>query len=118
MKAMIRFYLCIKMSQIFNILITYIRTHTECIFWLIALLGLYLNIYLESDVSLCPIKYIAGFPCPGCGIGHAIGYALHLDFEASLSHHILGIPATLILLMRILQLSGILLYFRRLYSGC
>jgi hypothetical protein len=55
--------------------------------------------------SLCLLRFIGFDHCPGCGIGHAIHFALHLQFAASLQEHIFGIPAVLIIAYRIKQLS-------------
>lgn len=39
----------------------------------------------------CPIKYIAGVSCPGCGMSRACAAALRLDFSAAFSYHPLWI---------------------------
>jgi hypothetical protein len=41
--------------------------------------------------------------CPGCGIGHAISEALHLEFSRSFDKHILGIPAAIVLILHIIR---------------
>ena len=46
----------------------------------------------ESGVNLCPFRLLTGLPCPGCGMGHALVYALRGDFAASFHSHPLGIP--------------------------
>jgi len=46
----------------------------------------------ESGATLCPFRLLTGLPCPGCGMGHALVYALRGDFGASFRSHPLGIP--------------------------
>ncbi len=59
----------------------------------------------NSETSLCAFRFIGFTSCPGCGIGHAIHFAMHLQFLQSLHAHLFGIPAVLIILYRIVQLS-------------
>jgi len=35
----------------------------------------------------CPMLYVTGIPCPGCGITRAIFAALRFDFKAAFSFH-------------------------------
>lgn len=46
--------------------------------------------HLESDQSLCPLKMLSGFPCPGCGITKSLVYFYEGDIYKSLYYHILG----------------------------
>lgn len=46
--------------------------------------------HLETDQSLCPIKMLSGFPCPGCGITKSMVYFYEGDLYKSLYYHILG----------------------------
>lgn len=48
------------------------------------------NTHLETDQSLCPLKMISGFPCPGCGITKSLVYFYEGDLQKSLYYHILG----------------------------
>ena len=43
--------------------------------------------------ATCPIKYVTGFSCPGCGMTRAMGALLRLDVSAALEFH----PLSLIL---------------------
>ncbi len=45
-----------------------------------------------SGFTLCPIKLLTGHDCPGCGVGHAIVYAMRGDLSASFHAHPLGAP--------------------------
>jgi len=54
--------------------------------------------------SLCIFKLAGIDRCPGCGLGHSINAALHLDFARSLKLHPFGIIAIFILLHRIIKL--------------
>ena len=80
------------------------RARTELLFWVMALLLLFLRPEGGIGISLCPFKWIGFTRCPGCGIGHAIHYALHLNLRDSFSSHPLGIPAVIIIFIRIKQL--------------
>ncbi len=46
--------------------------------------------HLKTDQSLCPLKMLSGFPCPGCGITKSIVYFYEGDLYKSLYYHILG----------------------------
>jgi hypothetical protein len=46
--------------------------------------------HLETDQSLCPLKMLTGFPCPGCGITKSLVYFYEGDLQKSLYYHILG----------------------------
>jgi hypothetical protein len=48
------------------------------------------NNHLETDQSLCPLKMLTGFPCPGCGITKSLVYFYEGDLRKSLYYHILG----------------------------
>ncbi|NCD69348.1 DUF2752 domain-containing protein [Mucilaginibacter agri] len=58
----------------------------------------------DSHFTLCPLKLMGFKWCPGCGIGHAIAFALHGEFRKSFNAHWLGIPAVVIILHRICNL--------------
>ena len=57
----------------------------------------------NQEVSLCIFKLCGFKSCIGCGIGHSIHSALHFDLKISIEEHILGIPATLIILHHIVK---------------
>jgi hypothetical protein len=67
----------------------------EQIVWILALGFLFFMDVDSSSASFCLFKGVGFNSCPGCGIGHAIHYALHLNFSQSFSEHVLGIPASL-----------------------
>jgi hypothetical protein len=46
--------------------------------------------HLETDQSLCPLKMLSGFPCPGCGITKSMVYFYEGYLYKSLYYHILG----------------------------
>lgn len=48
------------------------------------------NTHLETDQSLCPLKMLSGFPCPGCGITKSLVYFYEGDVQKSLYYHLLG----------------------------
>jgi hypothetical protein len=81
-----------------------LRHHLELIVWCIALLMLY-GMDTASTFSFCVYKWAGLSGCPGCGIGHAMHYAMHFNFQQSWQHHWFGIPAVVIIFIRVIQLS-------------
>ena len=95
------------MSPLINFSYTitkWIHRHLELLFWLAGLTTLFFLSEEISDTSLCVFSLLGFEHCPGCGIGHAIHYALRLDITASFRHHPLGIIAVIIIFIRIKQL--------------
>ncbi len=81
-----------------------IRTHSESLCWLSALIVLFFLPENNGGVSLCLFSRLGFTHCPGCGIGHSVHYALHLQLATSFRYHPLGIPAVIIIFIRIKQL--------------
>ncbi|NIR30903.1 MAG: DUF2752 domain-containing protein [Gammaproteobacteria bacterium] len=46
-----------------------------------------LGLLVASDLLLCPIKLVLGFPCPGCGVTRATFALFHLDVAEALRLH-------------------------------
>ena len=46
----------------------------------------------EHGATICPFRLLTGIPCPGCGMGHSLVFALRGDFAGSFHSHPLGIP--------------------------
>lgn len=46
--------------------------------------------HLESAQSLCPLKMLSGFPCPGCGITKSLVFFYEGNIQKSLYYHVLG----------------------------
>jgi hypothetical protein len=69
--------------------------------WLLVLVFLYCMDSSQQAPSLCLFKLIGFSSCPGCGIGHAIHYALHFNFSRSMAEHIFGIPAAIGILYQV-----------------
>jgi len=76
----------------------FIKKYYEAIIWTTALVLLFFMNTFENGTSLCILKNLGVSWCPGCGLGHSVHHALHLNFSASLEEHVLGIPATIILI--------------------
>ncbi len=77
------------------------RKNFELLFWIGSLTFLGITASAECHYSFCLFK-LAGLPwCPGCGIGHAIGFILQGKFLLSWQTHWLGGPALLVILHRI-----------------
>ena len=86
-----------------NIILKKASKHFEVTAWITGIILLFL-LNTESDRTLCFFRFIGLTHCPGCGIGHAIHDALHLQLSTSFAHHPLGIPAVIIIFIRIKQL--------------
>ena len=61
--------------------------------------------HLETAQSLCPLKMLTGFPCPGCGITKSLVYFYEGNLWKSLTFHIFGPFVILFSLMTIEVLS-------------
>ena len=85
--------------------IIYIRKiivqHFELICWTGALFALFFLSENRSETSLCVFTAVGFGHCPGCGIGHAMHFALRGAFRQSFNHHPLGIFAVIIIFNRI-----------------
>lgn len=62
--------------------------------------------HLETAQSLCPLKMLTGFPCPGCGITKSLVYFYEGNLWKSLTFHIFGPFVILFSLMTIVVLSA------------
>ncbi|RJP81751.1 MAG: DUF2752 domain-containing protein [Candidatus Zixiibacteriota bacterium] len=81
------------------------RLNLELIVWPAALVFLaLLDPAHPPAFSLCPLHHL-GLPCPGCGLGRAMAWALHGQMAASWAAHPLGIPALGIIIHRIFILA-------------
>lgn len=58
----------------------------------------------EGHYQLCLFSHLGFNHCPGCGMGHAIGWIFHGDLAASWHAHPLGVLALAVLLYRIFTL--------------
>ena len=77
----------------------------ELIVWIGALMSLGLSDPADHHYTLCPLANLGFSWCPGCGLGRSITAILHLDLLGSIHSHWFGIPAFIILVNRIWQLS-------------
>ena len=50
---------------------------------ILAAVLLYMAVMVRFRIY-CPIRYLTGIPCPGCGMSRALGCLLRLDFRGSL----------------------------------
>ncbi|MFA5831888.1 MAG: DUF2752 domain-containing protein [Bacteroidota bacterium] len=79
--------------------------YIELICWCTALLFLFLfNPMIASSFSFCLLHNAGLSFCPGCGLGRSISFLLHGDISSSFRTHLLGIPAVIVLMYRIMQL--------------
>ncbi len=84
----------------------YIKTFSlEITFWTLALVLLATANSHDHHFTLCPLANLGLSWCPGCGLGRSITALMHGDVKESFSHHWFGIPALMIIVYRIYQLS-------------
>jgi hypothetical protein len=76
----------------------------EMLFWIGGLAFLGCSTLEESHISICPVNFVLGIQCPGCGLGHSISWILQGEFAQSWEEHKLGGPALAIILFRIQKL--------------
>jgi hypothetical protein len=85
-------------------ILIFIRRHLEAFIWIAAIVALALTSPVEACYSLCPFHNLGFDWCPGCGLGHAISWLFRGNFVNSFEAHPLGIPAVLILTIRIFNI--------------
>jgi hypothetical protein len=80
------------------------RNNLELLCWITALVALFLLPENKTGASFCLSTLLGLGHCPGCGIGHSIHYALHLQIATSFQYHPLGVFAVIVIFFRIKQL--------------
>ena len=81
-----------------------VHIYLELVFFSIAMMLLFfmkVSINGVEDFSFCPFRWLGFTHCLGCGVGHAIHYALHGQWALSYNAHMFGVPALLIITHRI-----------------
>lgn len=89
------------MRSLFQVFRKFKLNYLEAIIWIAALLVLSLTSIQEGHYSLCVFNNLGLSFCPGCGLGRSVNYFFQAKFEASFHAHPFGIPAVIILLIRI-----------------
>lgn len=83
----------------------YWRIGLETVTWIAALTYLAIhNPYVQTAFSICPLENLGFHYCPGCGLGRSVSFILHGDVMRSVETHLLGIPATIIIIFRTFSL--------------
>ncbi len=81
------------------------KTPLELIFWIGALIGIFLiDPYGAHHFSLCPLDNLGLDWCPGCGLGRAMSLLSKGNIQASWSMHPLAMFAFAVIVFRIFEL--------------
>lgn len=88
----------------------------EAVIWLSALVALALLPVSSGDThfTLCPVRNLGFYFCPGCGLGKSVSLLFHGEIRESFHTHPLGIFAVIILSFRTIHLTK--LYYIRIYG--
>lgn len=85
------------------------RIPWELIFWV---MGLFLLAIAEPQghgqvqhFTFCPLANLGLDWCPGCGLGRAVTQLFHGHLKESFHQHWLGLPAVVIIGLRIIKLG-------------
>lgn len=92
----------------------------EGLIWLSSIVYLFtLSDYDKNHFTICPLSNLGIDYCPGCGLGRSVSMVLYGNFIESIEYHWFGIPAILIILLRIFQLvrNNFNLYFNSKNKG-
>lgn len=90
----------VRIKFLFRVL----RANMELFCWLVFLI-IIATMDLEGEhFSFCILSILGLDFCPGCGIGHSIGYIFNGRFVQSFQCHPLGIPALAAIIYRIYKL--------------
>ncbi len=109
-------YLVIKSASLRSLY----RKYFELAFWIAALTSLAtMTPGTDPHYSFCIFRLLGIKFCPGCGLGHSVGYLFHGDIQASFSAHPLGIFAVIIIVRRIYHLSWLHIFSKTIkrYHG-
>lgn len=94
----------------------YLITGIVCFFGIIWIILDYFN---SSEITVCPFKLVAGYPCPSCGTTRSITALLHGNILEAFMINPLGIVSSLIILSVVILLTLDLLtkkdYYYRVY---
>ncbi|MFT5142795.1 MAG: hypothetical protein ACI80V_000447 [Rhodothermales bacterium] len=85
------------------------RDHIEAFVWIAGLIAVGVADPTAGGLlSVCPFHWVGAAIglefCPGCGLGHAVGFLARGELMASLAAHPFGIPAVLVLSHHITRL--------------
>ena len=71
--------------------------------YIIAFAAIFTFVFIMWMLNIpCPIKYVTGISCAGCGMSRAILSALKLDFSSAFAYHplwVVVIPAVIALVL-------------------
>ena len=94
----------------------YLITGIVCFFGIIWIILDYFN---SSEITVCPFKLVAGYPCPSCGTTRSITALLHGNILEAFMINPLGIVSSLLILSVVVLLTLDLLtkkdYYYRVY---
>jgi hypothetical protein len=91
---------------------------SELFMWLSALVALAIIDPTQSNLPVvCPVELMGFDLCPGKGLGRSLSFLLRGDLLRAWEAHWLGVPALLILVVRIVKLSYPYIFNHTLQKG-
>ncbi len=79
----------------------------EAFIWIAALFMLAVENPASHHYTLCPLDNLGFSYCPGCGLGRSIAWLFRLEPLESVTTHPLGIPAVMIIFIRIFKVLSL-----------
>jgi hypothetical protein len=79
---------------------SFLKKHGSAVFACLLIIGLY-GLMFAFGIT-CPIRYVFGVSCPGCGMTRACISALRLDFTAAFAYHplwVLMVPTAVFIVL-------------------
>ncbi|MGB7528561.1 DUF2752 domain-containing protein [Sphingobacterium cellulitidis] len=94
----------------------YITTVIVCF---VGIIWLFLDYYAGTQLTLCPVKLITGYPCPSCGTTRSISALLHGHLWEAILINPLGLISLAIILVFVvlvlIDLVGKKSYYYEIY---
>lgn len=110
MKSFAKYSVSVRLQTLFSRVISKISFNLKMLgfegaVWTAALV--YLAFFFnpaDAHFTICPLSNLGFEYCPGCGLGRSISLLFSGNIVESFQTHILGIPAVIIIIFRIISI--------------